>query len=423
MFQIADKDGKGHLAGKDAADFMKKSGLTKDKLKQIWIIAARTDPQQLERDEFNIALRLIALAQNNMEVSEESIKLNHPLPPLPKFDLKNAGSYQSKSQSLNNSEVADPIEEQFAMTDEDVRKYTLLFNKNKDLENTMSINKAQTMWTTAGVALDTIKKILILVPLQLKSEMNFNEFKVIFHLIYKSYNYDLPTCLPSCLKNNLEIPKDSNNNNNINNLSNSSTVQPAIIPNSNFNFGEKININNPQSFPQQIIFNNAIPNSTILNTNKSMDIESLIANELTTQKKPEVSPIEENIKYSVPTTNPSKIVNQTPSPIINNNIPTYLRNTKENLGNVAQELNLESQFLNKIHDEDNNNLTNLIEEIDKLSLNIKSMTEKNKYIRENILEVRKKINMEKDNLTKLNQEYKFKNQELAKSQGNYILFR
>ena len=154
-----------------------------------------------------------------------------------------------------------------------------------------------------------------------------------------------------------------------------------------------------------------------------MDIESLIANELTTQKKPEVSPIEENIKYSVPTTIPSKIVNQTPSPIINNNIPTYLRNTKENLGNVAQELNLESQFLNKIHDEDNNNLTNLIEEIDKLSLNIKSMTEKNKYIRENILEVRKKINMEKDNLTKLNQEYKFKNQELAKSQGNYILFR
>jgi len=31
----------------------------------------------------------VALAQNKMEFTEESIRINHPIPPLPKFDLKN----------------------------------------------------------------------------------------------------------------------------------------------------------------------------------------------------------------------------------------------------------------------------------------------------------------------------------------------
>jgi hypothetical protein len=397
---------------------MKKSGLSKDKLKLIWVIAAQTDPQQLERDEFNIALRLIALAQNNMEVSDESIKLNHPLPPLPKFDLK---SGSTKNQGLNTSQI-DPIEEQFLITEDDIRKYTLLFNKNKDLENKMTINKAQTMWTTAGIALDTIKKILTLVPLEENTEMSFNEFKVIFHLIYKSYNYDLPASLPICLKNSLDIPKESNKNNSNNN---SIISQSQIIPNSNSNIAEKLNFFNSQAIPINTTLNNSsIPYTSNLNTNKSINIDSLVINEFKNKESsspsiPEAT-YDESMKYSLPTTNTNKVVNQTQSSInnINPGLNSYYKNINENLGNVVQEVKLESQFLNKILDEDNNNLTNILTEIEKLSLNIKSLTDQNKYIRENILEVRKKINIERDNLTKLIQEQKFKNQELNKSQGN-----
>ena len=103
LYEIVDPNSIGRLEGKVAANFLKKSGLPKDILKKIWIISAKTDPSKIERDEFYIALRLVALAQNNMDCSEESIKLNHPIPPLPIFDLKNDVS--SASLSLNSMQI------------------------------------------------------------------------------------------------------------------------------------------------------------------------------------------------------------------------------------------------------------------------------------------------------------------------------
>lgn len=87
---MVDKEGTNRVEGKEAAEFLRKSGLPKDVLRAIWLISAKSDPGYLEKDEFYVALRLIALAQNNMEVSEESIRLNHPIPPTPKFNFRNA---------------------------------------------------------------------------------------------------------------------------------------------------------------------------------------------------------------------------------------------------------------------------------------------------------------------------------------------
>ena len=103
LYEMADPNSLGRLDGKTAANFLKKSGLPKEILKKIWIISAQTDPSKIERDEFYVALRLVALAQNNMECSAESIKLNHPIPPLPKFDLKSDVS--SISLSLNSVKI------------------------------------------------------------------------------------------------------------------------------------------------------------------------------------------------------------------------------------------------------------------------------------------------------------------------------
>jgi len=79
---------KGRLEGKEAAQFLKKSGCSTDILKKIWMISAQTDANFLEKEEFYVAMRLIALAQNNMEVSDEAIRFNSPLPPLPVMDLR-----------------------------------------------------------------------------------------------------------------------------------------------------------------------------------------------------------------------------------------------------------------------------------------------------------------------------------------------
>ena len=117
LFDLACKDGSTKVEGKEGAAFLKKSNLSREVLKNIWVIAAQTNLSWLERDEFYVALRLIALAQNNMPVEDKSIIYNDPLPPLPKFDLK---QQQSQSQiqpqsvvqeeiNINQSQIRQPI--------------------------------------------------------------------------------------------------------------------------------------------------------------------------------------------------------------------------------------------------------------------------------------------------------------------------
>lgn len=91
----------GKLDGKLAASFLKKSGLPKDILKRIWLIASPSETASMDKEEFYISLRLVALAQNNMEISEEAIRLNHPIPPLPTFKL-NTQPVPSQSQIPSN---------------------------------------------------------------------------------------------------------------------------------------------------------------------------------------------------------------------------------------------------------------------------------------------------------------------------------
>ena len=73
------------VSGAEAVTFFKKSGVSVDKLKGIWNVANRTCNEYLTKDEFYIALRLIAYAQNNMKCDEQSILLDVKVG-LPNFD-------------------------------------------------------------------------------------------------------------------------------------------------------------------------------------------------------------------------------------------------------------------------------------------------------------------------------------------------
>jgi hypothetical protein len=69
----------------EAVTFFKRSGLDIPKLKEIWSIAACTSPEFVTKDEFYIALRLIAYTQNGIRADEEAIKFEIDVN-LPKFD-------------------------------------------------------------------------------------------------------------------------------------------------------------------------------------------------------------------------------------------------------------------------------------------------------------------------------------------------
>jgi Cytoskeletal-regulatory complex EF hand len=85
LLMQADPSGNNKVGGKEGVAFFKRSGLATDVLKNIWLLAAKTSPEYLLRDEFYLALRLIAYAQNNIQPTEDSIRFNLEVA-LPKFD-------------------------------------------------------------------------------------------------------------------------------------------------------------------------------------------------------------------------------------------------------------------------------------------------------------------------------------------------
>ena len=104
MWNLANPKSAKTISGQEAVEFMKKSGLTVDKLKEIWRISAQTDLSCLTRDEFYIALHLIALQQNGSRCDEEAIRQGLEAP-LPKFedDFKLPGSSNPEKMQASNA--------------------------------------------------------------------------------------------------------------------------------------------------------------------------------------------------------------------------------------------------------------------------------------------------------------------------------
>ena len=85
IYNKLEKNEEGRIPSKIVINFMKTSGLDKNILKKIFLIACNFVDSQLDKEDLFVILRLIALAQNNLSFTAENIKKNDPLPPLPKF--------------------------------------------------------------------------------------------------------------------------------------------------------------------------------------------------------------------------------------------------------------------------------------------------------------------------------------------------
>jgi len=85
LLQQADPSGNNKVGGPEGANFLKRSGLGREVLRSIWLLSAKTSNEYLLRDEFYLALRLIAYAQNGIQPTEESIRFNLEVA-LPKFE-------------------------------------------------------------------------------------------------------------------------------------------------------------------------------------------------------------------------------------------------------------------------------------------------------------------------------------------------
>ncbi|KAF9416369.1 hypothetical protein BGZ94_010242 [Podila epigama] len=73
LWSQADPEEQGFLNGEDGAAFFKKSGLPLQTLGNVWHYADSSNKGVLGRSGFNVAMRLIAHAQNGKTPSEELV--------------------------------------------------------------------------------------------------------------------------------------------------------------------------------------------------------------------------------------------------------------------------------------------------------------------------------------------------------------
>lgn len=90
-----ESEGSNRIDGKKAVTFFKTSGVDVNTLKSIWRTCARSNVESLSREEFYVALRLIAYAQNGIPPTEDSIMQNIEAP-FPQF------RDDSRKQNMNS---------------------------------------------------------------------------------------------------------------------------------------------------------------------------------------------------------------------------------------------------------------------------------------------------------------------------------
>ena len=250
---------------------MKKSNLPQDILKKIWSISSQNTKGCLIKENFFIALRLIALAQNGFPFSRQEIEMNEPIPPLPIFislnknDRKEENNNQNKD---NEGEDDDDDETLYMIPETNIILYKKYFENNKDSnDNFISTKKAIEIWKRNTTSDFTIKKVAnSLKPLEKNGFLNLREFQVANHLLSICNCHEIPVPLPNCLlqflgrplnKNNIKKKKKIKHNNfhNFNDLTDSNNQQELDFNNTEqfnkeFNY-EYFNNENMRQIPLQ----------------------------------------------------------------------------------------------------------------------------------------------------------------------------
>lgn len=248
LFQMVCREGDSRVEGKDGATFLKRSGLSREVLKKIWTMSAQTNLSWLERDEFYVAMRLIALTQNNMLADEKSIILNDPIPPLPKFDLKvkaepqqpqSVQNSQVINQSVNMSGLEKPRTQTFSASDEweikeeNIVKYSSMFDKYKDPNNQKVINfqTAFNLFNSFHFTQESTSKAIQLIGLQYPNEgFAREEFISILNIVGKARSdvTKIPNSLPESIGRFIQNMRNDVNKSQTLNIQPQSQSQPQI---------------------------------------------------------------------------------------------------------------------------------------------------------------------------------------------------
>ena len=283
LYNMLDNNNSGRILGKPAANFMKSSNLKKNVLKEIWLIAAQSSNTYILREEFFVAMRLIALAQNNMPYTAQSIEMNNPIPPLAQFNLNNLNNNNQNNNNQNNQNCNNNSGQNiYEISEQEKTFFKNIFDKKKEPNaERITAHNAIIIWKSNNADDNAIKIVAnIIKPLENKGFLNLREFQVASHLITISKKAELPQKLPDILINYLGR---NNNNFNNNDYSNSRMNTNPNLSQFFSNNNNDVNNYNPRSSKQ--LSNSPFLNNDNNNSNSNDRIQEIFKKEEELTKK------------------------------------------------------------------------------------------------------------------------------------------
>ncbi|XP_065411419.1 epidermal growth factor receptor substrate 15 isoform X6 [Chrysemys picta bellii] len=183
-----DSGNTGRVVASDAATFLKKSGLTDLILGKIWDLADTDGKGILNKQEFFVALRLVACAQNGLDVSLSS--LNLPVPP-PRFT-------DTGSPLLISGTASADIP--WAVKLEEKAKYDAIFDSLNPVNGLLSGDKVKPVLLNSKLPVDVLGRVWELSDIDHDGMLDRDEFAVAMFLVYCALEKEpVPMSLPSAL--------------------------------------------------------------------------------------------------------------------------------------------------------------------------------------------------------------------------------
>ncbi|KAJ8011495.1 hypothetical protein DPEC_G00058820 [Dallia pectoralis] len=184
FYRQVDPGNTGKVGAADAAQFLKKSGLSDSTLGKIWDLA---DPERkgfLDKRGFFVALRLVASAQGG---DTNALSLTSSLS-------------ASLSSSFNASLNVSSSDTHWAIRPEEKGKFDGIFESLLPVNGLLSGDQVKPVLINSKLPMDMLGKIWDLSDVDKDGHLDREEFSVALHLVYRAMeNEPVPSTLPTSL--------------------------------------------------------------------------------------------------------------------------------------------------------------------------------------------------------------------------------
>ncbi|KAL6458984.1 hypothetical protein MHYP_G00324560 [Metynnis hypsauchen] len=186
-YRQVDPSGSGRVAAADAALFLKRSGLSDLVLGKIWDLADSERKGFLNKQQFFVALRLVACAQNGLEVALKSLSVAVPPP-----------KFQDTSSPLLPGAV--PVDSPWVVKPEEKLKFDAIFDSLSPVGGMLTGDKVKPVLLNSKLPVDVLGRVWELSDIDRDGMLDKDEFAVAMYLVYRALeNEPVPMALPPSL--------------------------------------------------------------------------------------------------------------------------------------------------------------------------------------------------------------------------------